>query len=47
MERQRRELAENVAEDARRECGTPTVVPALMGALLKIAQLCDGMPPLV
>ncbi|EPS94971.1 hypothetical protein FOMPIDRAFT_1062937 [Fomitopsis schrenkii] len=47
VERQRRELAENVAEDARRECGTPTVVPALMGALLKIAQLCDGMPPLV
>lgn len=46
MERQRRELAESVADDARRERATPFVVPALMGALLQIAQLSDGIAPL-
>ena len=46
-ERQRREVAEALAEDVRRERATPFVVPALMGAMLRIAQLSDGIAPLV
>ena len=40
-ERRRREFAENVVEDARRECTAPFVVPSLLDALMKIAQLSD------
>lgn len=42
-ERRRREFAERVVADARRECAAPFVVPALMDALIKIAELSDGV----
>ncbi|KAH9918508.1 uncharacterized protein B0H18DRAFT_1031097 [Fomitopsis serialis] len=41
-ERRQREFAERVVADARRECATPFVVPALMDALIQIAELSDS-----
>lgn len=38
-ERRRRKLAEGMLDDARREHATPVVVPAMMDAFAKIAQL--------
>ncbi|KZT70671.1 hypothetical protein DAEQUDRAFT_708335 [Daedalea quercina L-15889] len=42
-EQRRRVLAESVLEDARRECAAPFVVPSLLDAFIKIAQLSDGV----
>ena len=38
-ERKRRKLAEDILDDARRETSAPMVLPAMMDAFEKIAQL--------
>ena len=45
-ERRRRKYAEDMLDDARRETQTPLVLPAMMDAFSKIAQLTgDALTP--
>lgn len=45
-ERRRRKLAEDILDDTRRESSAPLMVPAMMDAFQKIAQLTgDALSP--